>query len=236
MLEELDDSGNEGDQDDGDDDDGEVILDEGDVPEEVAAEGEDRHPADPANDVVADELQIAHPADAGHERREGADDRNEPGDDDGLGPVFLIEFMRPVEIFFPEEARFLLVKDLGPDDLADPVVDGVADDRGRGQDEEKPSDLQVASGGECPGGKDQRISGKEGCHDQAGLAEDDNKENKIGPEAIRLDQIAQVRVQVDDEIDDLGQKFHAGSLIRVKQDYTDLKASVKKTRLTQNCR
>jgi hypothetical protein len=45
-----------------------------------------------------------------------------------------------------------------------------------------------------------------------------------------------VGVEVDDEVDDLGQKFHDGSLIRVKQDYTDLKASVKKTRLTQNCR
>jgi hypothetical protein len=39
-----------------------------------------------------------------------------------------------------------------------------------------------------------------------------------------------VRVEVDDEVDDLGQKLHGGSLIRVKQDYTDLKTSVKKTR------
>ena len=69
----------------------EVLLDEGQVPEEVAGEDADGDPEDPADDVVGEEVPVAHLPDPGHEGGEGADDGDEAGDDDGLAPVLLVE-------------------------------------------------------------------------------------------------------------------------------------------------
>ena len=42
---------------------------------------------------------VVHGPDAGHERGERADDGDEPGDDDRLAAVFLVEGVGAVEIF-----------------------------------------------------------------------------------------------------------------------------------------
>ena len=96
------------------DDHREVVLDEGDVGEEVAGEGEEGHPADAADHVVGEEAGVAHPAHAGHERGEGAHDGKEAGDDDGRRAVPLEEGVGALEVLLLQEAGPLLAEELRP--------------------------------------------------------------------------------------------------------------------------
>src|SRR5581483_4307936 len=94
--------------DDDADDDVDVLVDVGDrLPEQVAGPGQPRHPPDASEDVVEEEPAVLHPADAGDHRRERADDRDEPGEDDGLAPVALVELARADEVPPGEPARLL---------------------------------------------------------------------------------------------------------------------------------
>ena len=85
-LEDLEDDRQEADADDHEDRDLEVLLDHVDLPEEVAEQRDAEGPDRAADDVELHEGAVVHPADAGRDRREGADDRHEAGQDDGLGP------------------------------------------------------------------------------------------------------------------------------------------------------
>ena len=119
--------------------------------------------------------------------------------------------MRPVEIFLAENPRLLLGEDLGADDLSDPVIGRVAQDRGRGQDEKQPADLEGSGRGERSGGEDEGIPRKEGGDDQAGFTENHHKKETVCPAAEHLDQTVQVLVQMEDEIDGLRDQFHEDS-------------------------
>src|SRR5512134_3465886 len=60
-----------------DDREPEVLLDDGQVAEEVAEQAEAPHPENTAADVEREKPRIVHAADAGHERGERAHDRYE---------------------------------------------------------------------------------------------------------------------------------------------------------------
>ena len=114
VPDELDDAGQDRDDDDHHDDEREVALDHRDVAEQVAPDDEDHDPGDAADDVVEDETAVVHAADPGDERRERADDRHEPGDDDGLPAVFFVEPVRALEVLPVQKARALPLKTFGP--------------------------------------------------------------------------------------------------------------------------
>src|SRR5262249_47805561 len=110
VAQELDDPGHEGERDDGEDDQREVAPHHRDVAEDIATDREDRDPADAARDVVEGEARVGHPAHARDERGEGANDRHEAGDHDGLRAVALVEFVGALEVLAIEEAHVLPVE------------------------------------------------------------------------------------------------------------------------------
>src|SRR5580692_1594791 len=104
----------------------EVISDERNVAEVIAAQ---EKPADPHRSPDAVELPETDVAHAGHsrdKRREGAHDGDEPGDHDRLSAVPLVELVRPRQVLFVEQPRVFVVKDLWAEHIADPIVQGVA--------------------------------------------------------------------------------------------------------------
>ena len=179
------------------------------LPKKIPAHDQQHHPADPPDHVIADELPVAHPADAGDKRRERPDDRDEPRDDDGLGAVFLVKTVCPVQVFFFEEPVFLAREDLGTDEMADPVVSRVPEDGGRAEDNEQPDQVQRFDGGERPGGEQEGIARQKGCHDKPRLQEDDEEQDRVSPQPVGLDQTAQVLVEVKDEVDNALNQVHA---------------------------
>ena len=112
---------------------GEVVFDVGDGGAEgVAQEGDAGAPGEGADDVVGEEGAVAHTADAGEHWRDGADDGNEAGENDGADAVLFVERFRARHVFFAEEARIFAREDLGTELRAEPVAGAVAEDRGEG--------------------------------------------------------------------------------------------------------
>ena len=99
---------------------------------------------------------------------------------------------------------------------ADPVVDVVADDRGRRQEPEKKPRIQRSECREAPGGKEQRIARQERQHHQSGLAEDDQEEDAVGPRAVVVNDPAQVPVEMQDEVDEGVERVIRSSLSKPK--------------------
>ena len=70
----------------------------GRLPKKYPAHDEEADPEDPAADVVAQEPEIGHRPHPGHERREGPDDRDEAGEDDGPRPVPREKGAGPIQV------------------------------------------------------------------------------------------------------------------------------------------
>jgi hypothetical protein len=123
-------------------------------------------------------------AQAGDERRQGADDRHEAGDDDRLAAVLLVELVGVGQVLGLDQPEPLEVEEPRAQEVPDPVVHRVADD-GRGDEETMSTVRSTASRGrEGAGGEEQRVAGQERRHHQAGLAEDDQEQEKIGPGSV----------------------------------------------------
>ena len=148
-------------------------------------------------------------ADAGHEGREGADDGDEAGDDDRLAAVLLVELVGALEVLRVQELDVPL-EGPRPDLVPDPVVDGVAGDGGAGEEQEQDADLERrrGQGGQGARREEQRVAGEERRHHQPRLAEDDEGEDRVCPHPVLLDELPEVRVEVKEEVDDLGDEFH----------------------------
>ena len=73
---------------------GEVVLDEGDVAEEVARSDDRDGPEDGARAAEEFEAKAVHAGRARDEGREGAHDRNETGKEDRLAAVLHVEVVR----------------------------------------------------------------------------------------------------------------------------------------------
>lgn len=137
MPQELDDARQDGDKDDSQDDQGEVLLHEGQIPEEVSGEHADQDPGQSAYHVVSDETAVTHGADPGYEWSESANDGHEPGDDDGFSTVLLIELVSAPEVLRVEKTGFLVLEYLGPQVVSNPVIHGVSRDGGDRKQDKK---------------------------------------------------------------------------------------------------
>jgi hypothetical protein len=153
-----------------------------------------------AEDVVTHETGIPHPADSGHEWGEGADDRHEPGDDDRAPAVLLVERMRAVEVFLPEDADVVAVKDPWPDPVPDPVVHRVAQGGRASQDDNQPDRIKGAAGCQRPGEEQKRIAGEKRGNHQSCLGEDRDEQDGVCPDAVVPDDLRQVSIEVQEEI------------------------------------
>ncbi len=94
------------------------------------------------------------------------------------------------------------VKTLGPIDPADGVVDGVAGERRGRQQAKRGGRTQRAGRGQRAGREQQRVARQKRRHDESGLREDDEEEERVDPGAVGGHEVEQMAVAVKDEIDE----------------------------------
>ena len=181
----------------------EVLLHHRNVPEQVAGRNEAPDPQETPEHAESQEAQVVHPPDARDERGEGADDGHEARDDDRLDAVFLVELMGALQVRAVEPARAFAAEDLRPDEIADPVVGRIAEDRGEHQQKGYGVDIERAFGRQGSHREEQRVAGQKRRHDQSRLAEDDRKQNGVRKAAVARDQINQVCVEVENDVNEV---------------------------------
>ena len=165
------------DEDDQQQDRFDVVLDEVDLAEEVAERSDSHAPEQSSDDVVGDEGAVVHLRRARHDRDEGPDDRDEPGEHHRLRAVLLEELRRPVHVFATEEPAVGAVEQGRAELPADRVADLVTGDRGdRDRHQQDPDVGQRPVGGEQARGEEQRVAGQEEADQQARLDEDDRED------------------------------------------------------------
>src|SRR5262249_47915892 len=135
-----------------DDDEDEDVHVPGDVghglAEEIARPAHGDDPPDAAQDVVGEKAAVLHHSPTRQHGGEGADDGHEAGDDDGLGPVLLIEVTRAQHVLGIEEERLLAREDARAQPRPDGIAHAVADDGGGDEEAVDPPDVEVARRGE----------------------------------------------------------------------------------------
>ena len=103
----------------------------------------------------------------------------------------------------PEDAR--------PKEVPDPVIGVVAQEGCRHEHRHQCGRVD-AIGRQSAGHEQQRIPRQKGGHHQSRLAEDDQEQHHIEPPAIVLQQPHQVLVEVQDDVQELGNELHSRSL------------------------
>src|SRR6188768_1079272 len=190
---------------------GQVVLDERDVAEIIAAVYEKRNPQHAAAEAVHDEVEVAHAADARHERCERAYYGHEAREDDSLAAVLFVELLRAVQVRGIEQTRALALEHARADEMADPVVRVVAAERRHDQQREERVHVHRAGRRHGTGDEQQGIAGQKRRDHQPGLAKDDQEQDGVNPRAVVLDQQREVLVEMQDQIDKLRKQLHGGS-------------------------
>jgi len=147
--------------------------------EEVAEQSQTTGPEESANSVVGGENAITHPADAGHDRREGADNRQKAREKDGLGAVAIEKCFCFLNMRRSEPERFGTGKNSRTNFLAEEIADGVTGD---GRDEKKDNewnDGEITLRGKEAGREEKTVAGQEETDEKTGLGEDDSAEAEI---------------------------------------------------------
>ena len=200
MAQVFDHAGQDRNHNNGDNGKREVVFYKGNIAEIITGKKEQANPGYSGRDIVKGEAPMSHGAYAGDKRGEGPDNRHESGYDYRFPPVFFEKAMRPVKIFPVEETDILLVENLRSDAIPNPVIYGVSPYCGKAKQAEEPFNLQGPDGGKCSCGEEEGIARKDGCHDEAGFTENDQKKNHIRPGAVILYNDAEVYVQMQKNI------------------------------------
>ena len=97
------------------------------------------------------------------------------------------------------------MEDLGAEEAADLVIEGVAEDGRGNQDAHQHEDVHAAFADrrQRAGHEEQRIAGQEGRHDEAGFGEDNDEQDAVDPQAVLLHQQRQMLVEVEDDVHEL---------------------------------
>ena len=102
-------------------------MDVGDIPEKVPEQNDAEDPNEGSDDVVGEEFSVTHGTHAGHERSEGANQRNEPGKHDRFGPVPFVKSVCLLQMLPIENAALRIAEKLLADFVPDPIVCGMAE-------------------------------------------------------------------------------------------------------------
>ena len=128
----LNDSRKDGNEDDPQNHERKVFLHNGEIAKGIASKDAHADPHDTADDVIAGKLGVGHTADSGHKRGKRSHDGDEARDDNRFATIFFVELMGAVEIFFLENPTVLLRKNFRSHEMADGVIDRIAEDGGDG--------------------------------------------------------------------------------------------------------
>ena len=94
------------------------------------------------------------------------------------------------------------------------VVHHVAEHGGDDQHGRQGVHVQHATHGEGTGGKQQGVTRQEGGDHQSGLAEDDQKQDGVNPDAVVFKQLFQVHVNVQNKVDCKEDQIHFSILVK----------------------
>jgi hypothetical protein len=108
--------------------------------QQVTSEKKQRHPSDPAGDIVKPELEKIHLADPRDKRGKGPNDRDEPRQDDRFGPISIIKPLGSVQVLAMKPPGRLAPENLRTSLVSDPVVDRISQDRSDDQKRPKNPD------------------------------------------------------------------------------------------------
>src|SRR5207249_8545701 len=99
-------------------------------------------------------------------------------------------------------------------EVADRVVDGVAEHRRGNQQQREQVHVDATSGRKRTGDEKQGVSGKKGRHDQASLAKNYDEEQQVNPGAGLLKQGCKMAVEMNQQVPAGKQELHRGILPR----------------------
>lgn len=156
--------------------------DEGDPTEEVATDQHAGRPEQPARDVVGREASAGHLRRAGHDGGEGAHERDEPREHDGLVAVTVEEVPRRLDVPQGHPAGTSLRVEPTAQPGADAIGELVAEGCGHpaGEDDHDQRDRQDVRGDEHPCGEEEGVARQEEADEQSGLGEDHRREHEHG--------------------------------------------------------
>lgn len=110
----------------------EAIMTEDNLLQVMPGEQHGENPCNTSDYIKEGEFLFFHLYDPGNDRRESANDRQEPGQNDGATSVLIVEILCLVEVFFLEEKCVLPFKEKRPAFPSEPITDIISDDPGQG--------------------------------------------------------------------------------------------------------
>ena len=211
-LEQTDDRRNQRQHENRDDHQFEMLLHGRNAAEEVSEQREQCGPREAAQHGERRETAPAHAGNAGDERHEGADEREEATQEHRQRAPLLNHLLGLFDTLRRHRLDFAGFDDAAAEEVADPVVALVADDRRAPHDRQQRDQRQRGDAGlgvgrgEEAGREQQRIAGQEREEHHARLDEDDEENESEGRRHAHGDPTgdrgARVLEQVDEEIDD----------------------------------
>src|SRR5260370_39770279 len=156
-----------------------MLADERHFTELIAEQGHECYPTDAPAYAKGKEAQVRHPSDTGDKRREGADDGDESGVNDGLAAVFFIELLRPGHIFPLEKAGIGTIEDSRTRAATQQVTGAVTNYSGGHQHQIHDYDVQIAGAGHDAHREQAGITREEATDEQSGFREDDGEQQRV---------------------------------------------------------
>src|SRR5271165_2003232 len=106
-------------------------------------------------------------------------------------------------LLFEDTALWIAVEFL-TDIVSDPVVRRVPENSCDGKQDENERQTQWSvGGGQCTDGEQQGVAREKWGHNQAGLCEDDQEQEGIDPGAVRIGDLPNVEIQMQDDVNEL---------------------------------
>ena len=119
-----------------------------------------------------------------------------------------IEGVGLLQIIPAEDFGVRVAEQLLAEEVTNGVVDHVAQHGSDDQHGRQGMDVQHAAHGKRTGGKQQGVTRQERRHYQPGFTEDDQKQDGVNPNAIVLEQLFQMHVNVQDKVDCKEDQIH----------------------------
>ena len=190
---------------------GEVVLDEGDVAEEVARPDDRDGPEDGARAAEEFEAKAVHAGRARDEGREGAHDRDETGEKDGLAAVLHVEVVGRGELLRIDPGDAPVV-----DLVAEPLPGGVAhripEDGAERHGEHDDPGTRGARRRHGARDEEERVAREEGHDHEARFEEEDQEHRDVDERAVVRGERDEKVIRVGEEIDDKTEDVHGVSV------------------------
>src|SRR3989344_1423881 len=171
-------------------DERDVLLDVGDHrAEEVSAERESATPDYGAEDVIEQERLVPHPRDAREDGDECTYDGDEASEEDRLGSVFVEEKFRLCQVRLLEETRITAAIERGTDPCAEPIADGISQDRCDEDRREKDVDVEISLRCQESCGEKKGTTRQRDAEEDPGFGEHDREDARISDRLDYLNEI-----------------------------------------------